>query len=191
MANWDDLTTAIGDTPSHPIDHRIDPRKGNEKVGIVKYLDHPKKGRIFASICWTQISRRGISKYPRHPKKENHRKQFYTFSDKRGDLFGGGSSKYRSHLEGTATDAVHLARYSNAAVIDKLIVIIIVSIGKNVDNESSNTAATPSRSPSPSPHVVRGASSSSSSKSAQGWKSAEGVSSGRSLIRYPDLSSKL
>ena len=36
-----------------------------------------------------------------------------------------GSSKYSipSHLEGTATDAVHLARYSNAAVINKLMVI--------------------------------------------------------------------
>ena len=31
--------------------------------------------------------------------------------------------EYRSHLEGIATDAVHLARYSNAAVIINLMVI--------------------------------------------------------------------
>ena len=45
----------------------------------------------------------------------------------------------RSHLEGIATDAVHLARYSNAAVIDNLNLINRLKvIDKNVDTVSNN-----------------------------------------------------
>ena len=47
------------------------------------------------------------------------------------DLFGGQEAPNFDlhHLEGTATDAVHLTRYSNAAVINP-------NVDKNVDNEA-------------------------------------------------------
>ena len=69
------------------------------------------------------MSNFSIAKHPRHPKKEKLQRR--SIWRRKLQIFD------PINLEGIATDAVHLTRYSNAAVIiDKLMVI-----DKVIDND--------------------------------------------------------